>query len=63
MNYQTLGKIMTFIFIGMALYVFGYFIYQMVIGVSNLWIFLSGALLWILAVANAKINELCKPSE
>jgi hypothetical protein len=27
---------------------------------SNIWTFISGILLWLLAVANAKINELCK---
>ena len=59
MNNETPGKIMTFVFIGMALSVFVYFIHQAFHDVVNLWIFMSGALLWILAVANAKINELC----
>jgi hypothetical protein len=59
MNNQMLGKIMTFVFIGLALGVWGYFIQQMFEGVGNLWIFTSGTLLWLLGVANAKINELC----
>ena len=60
MNNQILGKIMTVVFIGMAICVYGYFIQQTLVGTINLWIFMSGALLWLLAVANAKINELCK---
>jgi len=60
MNIQTLGKIMTFVFIGMALVVWGYFIQQTLEGVTNMWIFFSGMLLWLLGVANAKINELCR---
>ena len=63
MNNQTLGKIMTFAFIGMAFCIYGYFIYQTFMGVTNLWIFISGMLLWALAVANAKINELCNKKD
>ena len=54
---------MTFAFIGLSLCVYGYFIYQTSAGVTNMWIFMSGALLWMLAVANAKINELCNKKD
>ncbi len=60
MNNPILGKMMTLVFVGLAVGVWWYFIQQTTEGVTDLWIFMSGALLWLLAVANAKINELCK---
>ena len=61
MNDPRVATAMTFVFAVLGLCAWAHFILQTFDGVTNLWIFATGVCLWLLAVANAKINELCKP--
>lgn len=63
MTRKQFDSLCTFVFIAMALGVWGHWVYTISNDNINWWQFTTGMVLWLLAVANAKINELIYKDE